>query len=157
MALRTIRLESDTILRKKAKKVERVDGAILTLLRDMADTMYKHDGVGLAGNQVGVLKRVLVADDGDGLVMLVNPVIVEKEGNECKEEGCLSVPEIYGEVERASYIKVKALDEKGKKIELKAYDFLARILQHEIDHLDGRLFTDIASNIGRRNTEEKSE
>lgn len=154
MALRTVRLDGDPILRKKAKKVKRVDGAILSLLRDMADTMYNSNGIGLAGNQVGVLHRVITADDGDGLLMLVNPVIVEKEGSECKEEGCLSLPEFYGDVERATYIKVRALDEKGNKIEIDAYDLLARILQHEIDHLDGKLFTDTASNVSKREQSE---
>ena len=157
MALRTVRLESDPILRKKAQKVKNVDGAILSLLRDMADTMYENNGIGLAGNQVGVLKRVVVADDGEGLLMLVNPIIIEKEGIECKEEGCLSLPELYGDVERATYIKLKALDEKGNRIELEAHDLLARILQHELDHLDGKLFVDTASNIVKREPKEQEE
>ena len=157
MALRTVRLDGDPVLRKKAQKVKRVDGATLSLLRDMADTMYNNNGIGLAGNQIGVLQRVIVVDDGDGLLMLVNPVITERDGNECKEEGCLSVPEIYGDVERATYVKIKALDEKGNRVELEAHDLLARILQHEIDHLDGKLFTDTATNVGKRDKDEESE
>lgn len=160
MALRTVRTDGDPVLRKKAKKVEKIDGAVVSLLKDMADTMYANEGIGLAANQVGVLKRLIVLDDGDGLLMLVNPVIVSCEGTCCKEEGCLSVPEIYGEVERSEKIVVRAYDEKGNRLEIEADDLLARILQHEIDHLDGKLFIDAAKNTERRpknSPEERSE
>lgn len=157
MALRTIRIDGDPILRKKAKKVERVDGNIQNLLKDMADTMYQNDGIGLAGNQVGILKRLVVADDDDMLLMLVNPTIISKEGEVCKEEGCLSVPEMYGDVVRAEKIEVKALDEKGRRLHFKASGMLARILQHEIDHLDGKLFTDFATDVGKRHSDETKE
>ena len=147
MALRPVRLLGDEVLRKKAKKVDRVNDFIRTLLDDMADTMYKNDGVGLAGNQIGVLKRVIVVDDGDGLMQLVNPVIVERDGVQRNEEGCLSLPETYGTVERAEKVIVNALDRKGVRLRIEAEGFLARILQHEIDHLDGKLFIDTADGI----------
>lgn len=147
MALRPVRLLGDDVLRKKAKKVDRINTFIKNLLDDMADTMYKNRGVGLAGNQVGVLKRVIVVDDGNGLLQLINPVITEKEGTQCGEEGCLSFPDLYGEVERAEKVKVKAQNIKGEHIEIEAEGFLARIFQHEIDHLDGKLFVDTATNV----------
>ncbi len=147
MALRPVRLLGDDVLRKKAKKVEKINTFIKNLLDDMADTMYKNNGVGLAGNQVGVLKRVIVIDDGNGLLQLINPVILEKEGTQCGEEGCLSLPDIYGDVERAEKVKVKAQNIKGEHIEIEAEGLLARIFQHEIDHLDGKLFADTATNI----------
>ena len=147
MALRPIRLLGDDVLRKKAKKVEKINTFIKNLLDDMADTMYKNNGVGLAGNQVGVLKRVIVVDDGNGLLQLINPVITEKEGTQCGEEGCLSLPDIYGDVERAEKVKVKAQNIKGEYIEIEATGLLARIFQHEIDHLDGKLFVDTATNV----------
>ena len=147
MALRPVRLLGDDVLRKKAKKVERINTFIKNLLDDMADTMYKNRGVGLAGNQVGVLKRVIVVDDGDGLLQLINPVIIEKEGTQCGEEGCLSFPDLYGNVERAEKVKVKAQNIKGEHIEIEAEGFLARIFQHEIDHLDGKLFVDTATDL----------
>ena len=162
MALRPIRLLGDDVLRKKAKKVEKINTFIKNLLDDMADTMYKNKGVGLAGNQVGILKRVIVVDDGDGLLQLINPVILEKEGTQIDEEGCLSLPDIYGDVERADKIKVKAQNKQGKYIEFEAEGYLARIIQHEVDHLEGKLFSDTATNLhedkpGQENTEETSE
>ena len=162
MALRPIRLLGDDVLRKKAKKVEKINTFIKNLLDDMADTMYKNKGVGLAGNQVGILKRVIVVDDGDGLLQLINPVILEKEGTQIDEEGCLSLPDIYGDVERADKIKVKAQNKQGKYIEFEAEGYLARIIQHEVDHLEGKLFSDTATNLhedkpGQETTEETSE
>ena len=162
MALRPIRILGDDVLRKKAKKVEKINTFIKNLLDDMADTMYKNKGVGLAGNQVGILKRVIVVDDGDGLLQLINPVILEKEGTQIDEEGCLSLPDIYGDVERADKIKVKAQNKQGKYIEFEAEGYLARIIQHEVDHLEGKLFSDTATNLhedkpGQETTEETSE
>ena len=162
MALRPIRILGDDVLRKKAKKVEKINTFIKNLLDDMADTMYKNKGVGLAGNQVGILKRVIVVDDGDGLLQLINPVILEKEGTQLDEEGCLSLPDIYGDVERADKIKVKAQNKQGKYIEFEAEGYLARIIQHEVDHLEGKLFSDTATNLhedkpGQETTEETSE
>ena len=164
MALRPIRILGDDVLRKKAKKVEKINTFIKNLLDDMADTMYKNKGVGLAGNQVGILKRVIVVDDGDGLLQLINPVILEKEGTQTDEEGCLSLPDIYGDVERADKIKVKAQNPQGKYIEFEAEGYLARIIQHEVDHLEGKLFSDTATNLHedkpefhKENEEETSE
>lgn len=153
MALRNItKYKIDDILRKKSRRVEKIDERILQLLDDMAETMYKEKGAGLAAPQVGILKRVIVVDIGDGLIKLINPEIVEQEGEEQGEEGCLSVPDIIGEVKRPYKVKVKGLNEFGEEIEIKATGFLARAFSHEIDHLDGILFIDkvIASTI--RNT-----
>ena len=143
MALRNItKYKTDDILRKKSRNVDKIDERILQLLDDMAETMYKENGAGLAAPQVGILKRVIVVDIGDGLIKLINPKIVEQEGEEQGEEGCLSVPEIIGEVKRPYKVKVKGLNELGEEIEIKATGFLARAFCHEIDHLDGILFID---------------
>lgn len=143
MALRNItKYKKDDILRKKSRNVDKINERILQLLDDMAETMYKENGVGLAAPQVGILKRVIVVDIGDGLIKLINPEIVEQEGEEQGEEGCLSVPEIIGEVKRPYKVKVKGLNELGEEIEIKATGFLARAFCHEIDHLDGILFID---------------
>ena len=143
MALRNItKYKKDDILRKKSRNVDKINEIILQLLDDMAETMYKENGAGLAAPQVGILKRVIVVDIGDGLIKLINPEIVEQEGEEQGEEGCLSVPEIIGEVKRPYKVKVKGLNELGEEIEIKATGFLARAFCHEIDHLDGILFID---------------
>ncbi|NFA61117.1 peptide deformylase [Clostridium sporogenes] len=142
MAIRNIRKYGDDLLRKKSRKIEKIDDRILTLLEDMAETMYSADGVGLAAPQVGILKRVVVIDVGEGLIKLINPEIIETEGNETDVEGCLSVPGEQGEVERPYKVKVKALNEKGEEIVLEGEGFLARAFCHEIDHLDGILFVD---------------
>lgn len=156
MALRPIRVLGENILRRKAKDVEKIDPYVTQLIIDMADTMYENKGIGLAANQIGVLKRIIVVDIGEGLLKLVNPKIISKEGSEICTEACLSLPNVFGEVDRATLIKVRALDEKGKAFEVEGSDLLARVLQHEIDHLDGRLFIDTASNI-REGTGEESE
>ena len=115
----------------------------------MAETMYKTDGVGLAAPQIGVSQRIIVLDDGNGLLELINPEITHKEGSQIGLEGCLSVPGYYGDVERFDKITVKAIDKHNKKVTIKAEGFLARILQHEIDHLDGHLFIEKADNLQR--------
>ncbi|HQD51243.1 MAG TPA: peptide deformylase [Defluviitaleaceae bacterium] len=142
MALRQIRTDGDEILRKKAKKVEQITPSIITLLEDMVETMYNADGVGLAAPQVGVLRRVVVIDIGEGVIELINPELIETEGEQIGPEGCLSVPGVTGEVERPLKVKVKALNRKGEEFIIEGEGLLARVLCHEIDHLDGIIFTD---------------
>ena len=145
MALRSImNYQTDDILRKKARSVDNVNSRIRSLLEDMAETMYHADGAGLAAPQVGILRRLVVLDIGVGLIKLINPVIVEADGEQQEQEGCLSIPGIYGEVKRPEKVTVKALDENGKPLDLEGVGLLARALCHEIDHLDGILFIDKA-------------
>ena len=144
MAIRTMRLEKDEILRKKSREVDIIDDKIQTLIDDMIETMYKYNGVGLAGPQVGVLKRVIVIDlyDGEEPLKLVNPKIIKTKGEQEVEEGCLSFPNEYAKVVRPKELTVEALDREGKKFKLKAKDLLAQAVAHEIDHLDGIVFID---------------
>lgn len=142
MAIRIIREEEDPILRKISKKVEKVDEKIHILLEDMAETMYHADGVGLAAPQVGILKRIITIDIGDGLIELINPEIIETKGEKCDTEGCLSLPGKSGDVIRPKEVKVKGLNRAGEEIIIQGSDLLARALCHEIDHLNGILFTD---------------
>lgn len=142
MALRNVRKYGDSILRKKSRKVEEINERIHVLLDDMEETLYEEDGVGLAAPQVGVLKRVIVIDVGEGILKLVNPEIIYSEGKAVDIEGCLSIPGSEGEVERPEKVKVKALNEKGEEIIIEGEDLLARALCHEIDHLNGILFID---------------
>lgn len=153
MAVRQIRVIGDEILKKKAKKVEVVDEKIVELLDDMYETLKKtNDGIGLAAPQVGVLKRAIVVDLSDEdekfePYKLVNPVIVKKKGEQVCREGCLSIPGKLGDVVRPKEVVVEALNEKGEKITIKAKDLLAVVLSHEIDHLDGILFVDRATEL----------
>lgn len=144
MALREIRITGDEILRKHARKVEKVDDKIRELLDDMVETMHEFNGVGLAAPQVGILKRVIVIDlyDGNPVLKLVNPEIKNEKGEQEVEEGCLSFPNQYAKVVRPKEIVVIGLDENGKKVEIVAKDLLAQALSHEIDHLNGVLFVD---------------
>jgi len=142
MAIRNIRLDGDEVLRKVSKEVDVIDDKLLTLIKDMAETMYKVDGVGLAAPQVGILKRVVVIDVGDGLLELINPKIIEQSGEQIEVEGCLSVPGVMGEVKRPAKVVVEALNPKGEKVVVNGTGLLAVALCHEIDHLDGILFTD---------------
>ena len=143
MAIRKIvKLGEDDILRKHARKVDQFDKRLWTLLDDMADTMYAADGAGLAGPQVGILKRVVVIDVGEGLIELVNPEIIAAEGTQMCVEGCLSVPGRRGKVERPAKVRVHAQDRKGRPIEVEGESFLANALCHEIDHLDGIIYVD---------------
>ncbi|SEF67956.1 peptide deformylase [Caloramator fervidus] len=142
MAIRKIRTLGDEVLRKISKPVEKIDQRILTLIEDMVDTMYEANGVGLAAPQVGILKRVIVVDIGEGLYKLINPEIIYEEGEQIDEEACLSIPNRSGFVKRPKKIKVKALNEKGKEVIIEAEDFFARALCHEIDHLNGVLYID---------------
>jgi len=155
MAVRPVRLFGDPVLRQKAEPVERFDDELAALIEDMRQTMKAYEGVGLAANQVGILQRVLVVDvpldDGSrARHTLVNPVIVERSGTETGEEGCLSIPGVYEDVVRSRQVRVTGHDERGQPVEVQAEDFLARALQHEIDHLDGVLFIDRLSPLKRQ-------
>lgn len=148
MAVLPVRTIPDPVLRQKAKPVSRILKRHRRLASDMIETMYASGGVGLAANQVGVLERIVVVDLGNARAMaLVNPEIVEAEGREVDAEGCLSVPGKWGYVERAASIRVHAQDIKGHRQTVVASGYLARVLQHEIDHLDGILFIDRTSRV----------
>jgi peptide deformylase len=144
MAIREIRLSGDEILRKNCRVVEEVDDRIKELLEDMVETMHEYNGVGLAGPQVGILKRVIVIDlyDGEPPLKLVNPEIVREKGVQEVEEGCLSFPNQYAKLIRPKEVVVTALNENGEKVKIVAKDLLAQALSHEIDHLNGILFVD---------------
>ena len=142
MAIRQIVQIGDPVLRKKSKVVEKIDAKIIQLLDDMADTMYHADGVGLAAPQVGILKRVVVIDIGDGLLELINPEIIETSGEQLDDEGCLSVAGEAGAVRRPYRVKVRAFDRNGNLFEIEGEELLARAFCHEIDHLEGVLFVD---------------
>ncbi|WP_223066471.1 peptide deformylase [Paenibacillus caui] len=156
MALRIIVQEPDEVLHKKAKEVTKITPNVQKLLTDMADTMYHAEGVGLAAPQVGILKRLIVVDVGDehGLIELINPEIVSKEGEQFGPEGCLSIPGYRGDVRRAQTVTVKGLDRNGKEVTYTGSDLLARAFQHEIDHLDGVLYTDLAERVYKTPAEE---
>lgn len=148
MAIRTIVKHPDSILREKAVVVTKFNANLHKLLDDMADTMYDADGVGLAAPQVGILKRVIVMDCGDGLIEMVNPEIIESQGEQFDyPEGCLSIPGLRGDVRRHKWLKLRAQDRNGNFFEMEADDLLSRCAQHEIDHLNGVLFIDIADRV----------
>jgi peptide deformylase len=150
MSLLDIYVLGAPVLREETKPVEEVTDELRALIDDMFETMYAANGIGLAAPQIGRNERITVIDvDGKQLV-LVNPEIVLAEGKEREEEGCLSIPDIYGDVDRAKRVVVRALDRDGKPIEIDAEDLLARCMQHEIDHLHGRLFIDHLSLVKRR-------
>ena len=145
MAIRKIVKMPNDILRKKCRPVEAIDDKILTLLDDMAETMYENDGVGLAAPQVGILRRVVVIDIGDdevGLLELINPEIISCEGEQIGTEGCLSVNDVRGEVKRPERVVVQAYDRNGVLMEYEGEGLLAVAFCHEIDHLSGIIFTD---------------
>lgn len=146
MALREIKhYQKDSVLRKKSRPIDRIDDRIHTLLDDMAETMYAAEGVGLAAPQVGVLKRAIVIDIGDGLIEIINPKIKESYGEQLEPEGCLSIPGIAARVSRPSRVVVEGLDRNGEEIRVEGTGLLAAALCHEIDHLDGILFIDKAN------------
>src|SRR5206468_10979898 len=155
MALRPVRIYGDPVLREKAREVTGADETLRALVADLFETMKAYSGVGLAANQVGVLQRVLVVDvpiddTHRERHALVNPEIVERSGSETGEEGCLSIPGVWEDVTRAKQISVRALDENGKPVSIEAEGYLARAIQHEIDHLDGVLFVDRLSPLKRQ-------
>lgn len=137
-----VRKYKDQVLKKRAAEVKEIDGRIDKLIKDMLETMYAHQGVGLAAPQVGVSERIAVVDVGDGHHVFINPIILKKIGKIVSEEGCLSVPGTFLKIKRAEKIIIEALNEKGEKFKLEANGLLARCLQQEIDHLDGILILD---------------
>jgi peptide deformylase len=155
LSIRRVRYYGDPVLRQRAQAVREFDASLQALVEDMRETMKAYNGVGLAANQIGVLQRVLVVDvpqpDGPSHQhVLVNPVIEKRSGTIRGEEGCLSIPGIYEDVDRAEKVQVRALDGNGQPVELEAEGYLARALQHEIDHLDGVLFVDRLSALRRQ-------
>jgi len=142
MAIRQLRYLNDSILRKKSREITKIDDRIKILLDDMVETMYENEGVGLAAPQVGVLRRAVVIDVGEGLLKLINPEIIETEGESIGLEGCLSVPGRTGKVLRPEIVKVKYLDLDGNEKVVEGTGLLSRALCHEIDHLNGTLFID---------------
>lgn len=142
MAIRQIREMGDEVLTKVSKEVKVVSPRTLTLIEDMLDTMYETGGVGLAAPQVGILKRIVVIDVGEGPIILINPEIIETAGEQTGDEGCLSVPGKAGCVTRPNYVKVKAMDENMEEVIYEGEELLARAFCHEIDHLDGHLYVE---------------
>lgn len=144
MALREIRLMGDEILTKPCKEVTKMTIRTKILINDMLDTMYESQGVGLAAPQVGILKRIVVIDVGDGPIVMVNPEILESSGEQTGNEGCLSLPGKAGTVTRPMYVKVKAFDQNMKPVILEGEELLARAMCHEIDHLEGHMYVELA-------------
>jgi peptide deformylase len=142
MAIREIRTMGDEVLTKKCKEVTAMTPRTMFLIEDMIDTMYEANGVGLAAPQVGILKRIVVIDVGEGPMVLINPEILEASGEQTGSEGCLSVPGKAGEVTRPNYVKVKALNEEMEEVIYEGTELLARAFCHEIDHLDGHLYVE---------------
>ncbi len=145
MAIRNIRIIGDSVLKKQSKEVKEMSPKIKILIKDMLDTMYAAQGVGLAAPQVGILKRIVVIDispEGDSPIVLINPVILETSGEQTGEEGCLSVPGKSGTVTRPNYVKVKAFNENMEEVIIEGTELLARAFMHEIDHLYGELYVD---------------
>lgn len=151
MAIKIIVKDPDPVLREKCKPVSKINSNIHKLLNDMADTMYDAQGVGLAAPQIGILKRVIVMDVGDekGLIELINPEVIETEGEQFGPEGCLSIPGMNGDVRRAARVVVKGLDRNGNEIVVEGTELLARCILHEVDHLNGVLYTDLADKVYR--------
>lgn len=143
MALRTIRVQGDSVLTKKSRTVDKMTPRIGELITDMLETMYDAMGVGLAAPQVGILKRIVVIDVGEGPIVLINPEILETSGEQTGDEGCLSVPGMAGQVTRPNYVKVKALDVNMEEQIYEGEGLLARAFCHEIDHLDGKMYTEL--------------
>ena len=148
----------DPRLYKVADEVKVIDSKIKDLISDMAETMYDAPGIGLAATQVDVHQRIIVIDiseDKDNLLVMINPTILEHRGEELIQEGCLSVPEVFEKVKRAEWIKISALDKNGKKFELQADGLLAVCIQHEMDHLEGKVFVDYLSNLKKNRIKKK--
>ena len=142
MAIRQLRLRDDEILKKRCKEVKKFDDKLAILLDDMFETMEKAEGVGLAAPQVGIIKRAVVIEIEDEKIEMVNPEILETSGTQNGNEGCLSFPGLFGEVERPNYVKAKAQDRTGKTFIIEGEGLLARAICHECDHLEGHVFTE---------------
>ncbi len=142
MALRTIRMLGDEILTKKCREVKEMTPRMRQLIDDMLETMYEANGVGLAAPQVGVLRRIVVIDIGEGTLIMVNPVLLETEGEQTGDEGCLSLPGKAGQVTRPNYVKARFFDENMEEYEIEAEELLARAICHELDHLDGHMYVE---------------
>ena len=142
MALRTIRIQGDPVLTKVCRPIPEVTDRIRTLAEDMLETMYEANGVGLAAPQVGVLRRVVVIDVGDGPIIMINPEILETSGEQTGEEGCLSLPGKSGQVTRPNYVKARAYDMDMQPYEIEGEELLARAICHELDHLDGHMYVE---------------
>lgn len=149
MAVYQVVTTPNEVLRTKAAPVKNINSGVIRLLDNMRDTLYAFDGVGLAAPQIGVSKRIIVVDTGDNLIELINPEIISREGEQTGSEGCLSIPGTVGLVKRSNQVTVKGLNREGKEVFYEGEKLLARALQHEIDHLDGVLFIDRASDIRR--------
>ncbi len=156
MALRKIREIGEEVLTKSCKEVTKMNLRTKLLINDLFDTMYEATGVGLAAPQVGILKRIAVVDVGDGPIVLINPEIIERDGEQTGEEGCLSVPGKYGIVTRPNYVKVKTLTENMEEVVIEGEELLARALCHEIEHLDGKLYVELAED-GLHDVEDEKE
>lgn len=143
MALRQIRMVGDPVLTKTCREITEITPKITQLIDDMFETMYEANGVGLAGPQVGILKRIVTIDTGEGPLVMINPKIIEKSGSQTGEEGCLSLPGKAGIVTRPSHVKARAFDEEMQEYEIEADDLLARAICHELDHLDGHMYTEL--------------
>ena len=142
MAIRQIRILGDPILTKKCKEIREVNDKVVQLVDDMLETMYEADGVGLAAPQVGILKRLVVIDIGDGPLVMINPRILEFSGSQTGDEGCLSYPGKAGVVTRPNYIRAAYTAEDGEEYEIEAEELLARAICHELDHLDGHMYVE---------------
>ena len=142
MALRTIRVEGDPVLAKICREVTEMTPKIQTLIDDMLETMYEANGVGLAAPQVGILKRIVVIDVGEGPIIMINPKIIETSGEQTGDEGCLSIPGKAGQVTRPDYVKARFLGEDMEEYEIEGEELLARCICHELDHLDGHLYVE---------------
>lgn len=142
MALRTIRIQGDPVLEKRCREITEITPKIEELIEDMLDTMYEANGVGLAAPQVGVLKRVVVIDIGEGPVIMINPEILETSGEQTGDEGCLSLPGKAGQVTRPNYVKARAFDENMEEFIIEGEELMARAICHELDHLDGHMYTE---------------
>lgn len=143
MAIRNLRFDGDPILRKVSKEVKEITPKVQELIDDMLETMYEANGVGLAAPQVGVLKRIVVIDVGDGPLVMINPQIVKTAGEQTGDEGCLSVPGKAGQVTRPNEVTVQFTDEDGERYQVEGTELLARAICHECDHLDGKMYTDL--------------